>query len=419
MRALTAALLILTAFVAAAGAEPTVWSHPGQEPFMGSCEEGIAFIPIEDTAGEIKTQICSQREAVTVSAADFEKDLNASALPDPRKSELAAKARAFAKRRLFIEDLKAIGAPSDLVAKIQASRIDARLLAQTRGVMAPNETCNWMVFTVPQTGKHRLSEQVKWKPAPDVAKTVHPAYLAPNGRDLVVYRFTATTAHFEVVAKEPAVCHNLCLERFPASLIRRRQVSTPPSPAPGPIVQADAALRRTIAIHFWSRSMSAPEAQALLDQLASVGGKQSRDIGDEILALAAAKPGEKPKAVRDPRCFEAKVIFQDAGKAALSDRIWINGKAEPFTDTVRLLSCGEWQGGFLAVPVNPPWNTNEIALTVVSPVMPPELRYPSSGNLKTCGPKNAGVCGSSVRIPTAMHDRLTKPDVTHFHFVVR
>ncbi|MBI4132270.1 MAG: hypothetical protein HY474_01425 [Candidatus Sungbacteria bacterium] len=189
---------------------------------------------------------------------------------------------------------------------------------------------------------------------------------------------------------------------------------------------------REFVISVWSYSRSTSAGRTLLGQLASGGrGRQSRDIGDQILDLAV-----QGGVIRYPECAPFVLEFFDAsGEIAAGPSILVNGVPRPIPPSgkneIAVEVCGrDSASGAIAIPVNPPWNAPAIAVEVRSPFnlsTTPVIVYPGredpvsrTYSLKTCGPQTIGRCGGRYVAgqPTSLWARLRTADVTYFHFVV-
>ena len=182
---------------------------------------------------------------------------------------------------------------------------------------------------------------------------------------------------------------------------------------------------RTLAVHLWSYEKSAPEGQEVLGQLASrkLGG-QSRDWGSRIRDLA-----DQGKIVREEGCHLFWLEFRHYDESGGSAFVFVvNGetRSHQLSNKLQVEVCdgvgGKLPGGYVRVPISPPWNSPGITLLIHSSFS--AMKYPKKGVLRTCGPSTMEVCEKSKYDPdkpAALWGQLRsiseKKDTTHYHFV--
>jgi len=144
-------------------------------------------------------------------------------------------------------------------------------------------------------------------------------------------------------------------------------------------------------------------------------GLQGRDLGEQH--REAARQGKlKPY----PGRFIFRVEFRDLDfKIAEGKTIYING--EPFTltnlDGNTIAVAVENGQGSLSIPVG--IVGTDTALVIHSPWLKPNIQYPPSGSLKTCGRSTAGICGSNIKHgePSEFYRLATTTGESNYHFV--
>ncbi len=229
--------------------------------------------------------------------------------------------------------------------------------------------------------------------------------------ELKAEKWTVFIDNKECVLIRPLTCNNL-------SIIVRPVVKQSIQPISAPSIQpVEPRQWAVIIINLWSFDLSSPEGKDVLRRLASgVPNHQSRDLGHKIKELAA-----EGKIVRNPDCFDFVIQFHDADTSQVQGaEISVNGQVQILTTNslkgIKVQSCGK-NGGYLATPIRPKWNTEKISATIFSPF--PSLPYPKSGVLRTCGPATINKCGGTYdqNKPTKLYIQLREEGAVDYHFV--
>src|SRR3989338_7295229 len=213
----------------------------------------------------------------------------------------------------------------------------------------------------------------------------------------------------KVITFRPLICNNLCFRAVGFSMTKTVEL---PDSSKREIAKALAAggppeASHTFIYNVWSLSRSKPSGRELLEQLISgVQGKQSRDLGGQILAAAAS--GKVARA-EGSEIFKAE-FFDLRLDAAKRGRGWVSAADKghqtmvevPLDQVVQsVVANGEGRLTFAVKREEkngtvtysaPEWATERIAIEVHAPYR--GVHYPASGSLKTCGPATAGRCGA-------------------------
>lgn len=384
------------------------WEHPGRDPFTGTIDFAVEAKPMPK---EAKAKLVEMMKKANVSFERFKQAVEASDLSAGEKARVLANAKGrsfFAKEHL--EEYLAGHKPilDELTKEIDTSVYKV-------GKLKAGERCDWMVF-----GRNAIKSSVVFRPAKGEPQELEGHFFEVDlggGSKVITFR--------------PLACNNLCFRAMGFSMTKtadnsRKEIAK--ALAAGGPPEAS----HTFIYNVWSLSRSTPEGRKLLEQLWSgVPGKQSRDLGYQILAAAAAG-----KVARADGSEIFKTEFFDIRlEVVRSERVWSSAADRgqpilvelPFRRTVEsVISSGEGRLIFAVMRKEkdgavtytaPDWATKNVAVEIHTPYR--GLVYPASGSLKTCGPATAGRCGGEVQAPTALYQRISTPEVTNFHFVVR
>ncbi len=412
---------ILTGFVVAfwlswplftAGATTDyVWEHPGRDPYVGTIDFAVEAKPMPK---EAKAKLVEMMRKANVSFDRFKQAVEASDLSAEEKAKVLDKVKGrsfFAK-----EHLEGYLAGHKPLLDQLTKEIDTSVYKV--GKLKAGERCDWMVF-----GKNAVKLSVVFKPAKSELQELDGHFFEVDlggGSKVITFR--------------PLICNNLCFRAVGFSMTKTVEL---PDSSKLEIAKALAAggppeSSHTFIYNVWSLSRSTPEGRKLLEQLWSgVSGKQSRDLGDQILVAAAV--GKVARA-NGGEIFKTE-FFDIRLDAAERERVWSSAadKGRPVMVDLPLglviesvVSNGEGRLTFAVKREEkegtvkyaaPDWATNRVTVEVHAPYR--GMVYPASGSLKTCGPATAGRCGGEVQSPTLLFKRVSRPGVTNFHFVVR
>ena len=211
----------------------------------------------------------------------------------------------------------------------------------------------------------------------------------------------------------------------PKPPIEPKALPLPPPPSPAPAaVPAKVQVANpgiTLVIKLWDKSSLPPE---LIPD--TTDGLQSRDIGAEIRRLARINKVQSVKGIYN---FQVE-LYDSPFSISRGRNIFINSKLFLVPDDFgpkKVLNV-EVRDGEGSITIPSEWIEKSTAVEVYSPWRKPEIFYPPSGSLKTCGPATSGRCGKRVtpNEPSELY-RIRQQnertgnshwaDVQHMHFV--
>lgn len=386
------------------------WEHPGRDPFTGTIDFAVGVKPMPK---EAKAKLIEVMRKANVSFERFKQVVETSGFSAEEKKRVLdkAKSRSFMAKEHLEEYLAGHKPILDELTK----EIDTSVYKV--GKLKAGQRCDWMVF-----GKNAVKSSVVFRPAKTEPQEIEGHIFEVDlggGSKVITFR--------------PLVCNNLCFRAVGFSMTKLAEL---PDSSRKEIAKALAGggqpeASHTFIYNVWSLSRSTPEGRKLLEQLWSgVPGKQSRDLGDQILAAAAS--GKVARA-DGGEIFKTE-FFDIRLEVARNERIWSSAADKgqpvmvelPFRRSVEsVVSNGKGQLTFAVKRAEkdgavtytaPDWATKNIAVEIHAPYR--GMVYPASGSLKTCGPATAGRCNGEVQAPTAFYRRISQPGVTNFHFVV-
>ena len=387
------------------------WEHPGRDPYIGTIDFAVEAKPMPK---EAKAKLIEMMRKANVSFSRMKQAVEASNLSAEERAEVLekAKGRSFLAKEHLEEHLAGHKPLLEQLTK----EIDTSVYVV--GKLKAGERCDWMVF-----GKNAVKSSVVFRPAKGEPQELEGHFFEVDiggGSKVITFR--------------PLICNNLCFRAVGFSMTKTVEL---PDSSKREIAKALAAggppeASHTFIYNVWSLSRSKPEGRELLEQLISgVQGKQSRDLGGQILAAAAS--GKVARA-EGSEIFKAE-FFDLRLDAAKRGRGWVSAADKghqtmvevPLDQVVQsVVANGEGRLTFAVKREEkngtvtysaPEWATERIAIEVHAPYR--GMHYPASGSLKTCGPATAGRCGGDVQSPTLLYKRVGRPGVTNFHFVVR